>query len=94
MKTIWLFASSVIPYIFVSLAILMIAFEMESLELVGLVCFVPVVFLNFPLIFISGTGSYFFFLSFITDTLIIYGIIKLILFIKQRIADKKEFANN
>jgi hypothetical protein len=87
-----LFASSIISYLLVLMSIMEISFELEMLDIWGFVCFMAIFYLNFPMVFIFGTGSVFFFAAFIADTLIIFGMVRLILFIKQKISAKKSKA--
>lgn len=85
-----LFVSSIIPYVLVLICILQLSFELQVPDATtGYICFAAVFYLNLPMIFIFGTGSGFFFAAFIIDTLIIFGIIRLILYIKQKITVKK-----
>jgi hypothetical protein len=83
-----LFVSSIISYLLVLMSIMQISFELEMLDVWGFVCFMAIFYLNFPLVFIFGTGSGFFLAAFIIDTLIIFAIVRLILFIKHKISVK------
>jgi len=84
-----LWVSSIIPYVLILVNILQLSFGLKIPDVWGFVCFMAIVYLNFPLGFTFGTGGVFFFAAFIIDTLIIFGIIRLILYIKGKISAKK-----
>ena len=84
-----LIVSSIIPYFLVLISILQISFEWQVPEVIGFICFFTAFFVSFPLLFICGTWAVFFGVSYFIDTLIIFGIIRLILFIKNKISAKK-----
>jgi hypothetical protein len=80
-----LFVSSIIPYIIVTISILDICFECIP-KAAGYFCFAVVFYSSFPFL---DTGSSYFLATFVVDTLIIFGIIRLILFIKRKFSSKK-----
>ncbi len=91
-KKKWLFVSSLIPYVLVSVFILQVPFGVKIPDSIVSFCldmaFYPC--LRIPLIL--GINSGLFLGIFIVDTLIIFGIIKLILFIKDKVSSKKSAA--
>jgi hypothetical protein len=85
-----LFVSSIIPYVLVLISILQVSFELKVPdETTAYICFAAAFYLNFPLIFIVGMNGGFFFAAFIVDTLIIFAIIRLVLFVKQKVSSKE-----
>jgi hypothetical protein len=87
-----LFVSSIIPYILVLISIHPLFFELQIPERIYDPCFMIVFYSNFPIMGGLGTGAGFFLGAFIVDTLIIFGIIKLILYIKRKITAKNHKA--
>ncbi|MGA2915791.1 MAG: hypothetical protein ABSE89_07170 [Sedimentisphaerales bacterium] len=85
-----LFVSSIIPYVLVLICILHFSFELQIPKIIGYPCFAAVCYPSFFLIFIFGMGGIFFLGAFIIDTLIIFGIIRLILYIKGKIKAKNQ----
>jgi hypothetical protein len=84
-----LFVSSIIPYILVLICILPFYFELQIPKRIDISCFMIVFYSNFLIMGGLGTGAGFFLAAFIIDTLIIFGIIRLILYIKHKISAKK-----
>ena len=84
-----LFVSSVIPCISVLICILHFSFKLQIPKIIGYPCFATVLYPNFLIDGAFGMGAGFFLAAFIIDTLIIFGIIRLILFIKHKILPKK-----
>jgi hypothetical protein len=85
-----LFISSIIPYIIVSISILDFSFNLFApTSIVVKICSVMVFYPGF---IFSNMGFFFFVAAFVIDTLIIFGIIRLIIFIKHKVSSKKSAA--
>jgi len=89
-KKKWLFVSSVIPYVLISVFILQFAFEVKIPDAIVYFCLDIAFYPCSHIPLILGINSGLFLEMFIIDTLIIFGIIKLILFIKHKISSKKK----
>jgi len=84
-----LFVSSIIPYILVLISILPFSFKLQIPEMIWLPCFTVVFYSNFLIMGGLGTGIGLFLAAFIIDMLIIFAIVRLILYIKHKISSKK-----
>jgi hypothetical protein len=84
-----LVVSFIISYLLVSVSILDLSFELQIPYIIGNICFAAVLYPNFLIMGIFGMGTGFFMAAFIIDTLVIFAIIRLILFIKHKISVKK-----
>lgn len=99
-----LFISSVISYVLVLIMILQFSFELQIPNIVGYPCFAVVFYPSFFILYsievllewLFGSGLYvsnetivLFSIAFIIDTLGIFAIIRLILYIKRKVSAKK-----
>jgi hypothetical protein len=87
-----LFISSLISYILVSICVLDYYFKLPIPKIIGESCDAAVFYPNFItlLIFWSANSSTGCFISaFIVETLVIFGLIRLVLYIKHKISPKK-----
>lgn len=84
-----LFVSSIIPYILVLICILPFYFELQIPKIIDIPCFMIVFYSNFIIDGAFGMGAGFFLAAFIIDTLIIFMIIRLILYIKHKVLSEK-----
>jgi uncharacterized membrane protein len=84
-----LFVSSIIPYILVLISILQFSFDLQVPDVIGYICFAAGFYPNFLIDGAFGMGAGFFLAAFIIDTLVIFAIVRLILFIKHKVSAKK-----
>ena len=99
-----LFLSSVISYVLVLIMILQFCFRLQIPDIIGYPCFTVVFYPSFAILYsievlwewLFGSGLYFsnetivlFLIAFIIDTLCIFAIIRLFLYIKRKVSAKK-----
>jgi hypothetical protein len=82
-----LWASSIIPYIMVAISILCLRFDLWVPDMIRKFCYTVVGYSG--LVFCVNNGILIFSTAFIIDTLLIFGLIRLILFIKHKISGEK-----
>jgi hypothetical protein len=87
-----LFVSSLISYVLISISILDLSFKLQIPNVIGCLCFTAAFYPSHFLILISGTWVVFFLEAFIVDTLLIFVLIKLLLYIKDKLTSKKRTA--
>lgn len=84
-----LFVSTIIPYILALIYILPFYFELQIPKIIDTPCFMIAFYSNYLIMGAFGTEDGFFLAAFIIDTLCIFAIVRLILFIKHKISAKK-----
>jgi hypothetical protein len=84
-----LFVSSIIPYVLVLVNILEFLFKLQVPDAIGNLCFAAVFYPNFLANGAFGIGAGFFAAPFIIETLCIFAVVRLILFIKHKVLSKK-----
>lgn len=82
-----LFISSIIPYVIVTLSILDFSFGLFPHNSIVMKIFSVAVL--YPGFIFLNTGGFFFLAAFIIDTLLIFGLIRLVLYIKHKVSAKK-----
>jgi hypothetical protein len=86
-KGLW--ASSIVPYVLVSINVLQLSCGLYISKTTEFICLMAIGCPNFFLMLIFGSGIEFFMAAFVIDTLCIFAIVRLTLFIKYKFSSKK-----
>ena len=86
-----LFVSTIIPFILVLISILIFSFGLWVPDVVKNPCFMAIWYPNLLIMGAFGMGVGFFTSAFIMDTLIIFAILRMIIYIRSKLLFKKPF---